>query len=65
MKRGESFGPRGASDAGDYDPGVGASAIGGGDHHPLIAFKGCETADSTAFGTAYLIKPDAGQCEVK
>lgn len=23
------------------------------------------TADGTAFGTAYLIKPDAGQCEVK
>ena len=55
----------GTPDAGNHDPGVGASAAGGGDHHPLIAFTRCETADGTAFGTAYLIKPDAGQCEVK
>lgn len=55
----------GTPDAGNHALGVGASAVGGGDHHPLIAFARSETADGTAFGTAYLIKPDAGQCEVK
>lgn len=55
----------GASDTGNHDPGVGASTAGGGDHHTLIAFEGRATADGTAFRTAYLMKPDAGQREIK
>ena len=55
----------GASDTGDHDPCVGASTARGGDHHTVVAFEGCATADGTAFRTAYLMKSDAGQREVK
>lgn len=55
----------GTPDTRNHDPGVGASTAGGGDHHTLIAFEGRATADDTAFRTAYLMKLDAGQREIK
>ena len=55
----------GTPDTGDHDPCVGATTAGDSDHHALIAFEGCATTDGTAFRTAYLMKLDAGQCEVK
>lgn len=55
----------GAPDTGDHDPGVDASTARGGDHHTVVAFEGCGTADGTAFRAAYLMKPATGQREVK
>ena len=52
-------------DTGDHDPRVGATNAGDGDHHALVAFEGRATTGGTAFRTAYLMKLDAGQCEVK